>query len=115
MGSGASTQVSKSSLPVLTKVPSEVRIRKNMDARKKRSAGSAGGVAGIVAEAAISVNFHGNTPRGRRPGTAAHSGTKDNASCAGCECGRGCECGARGVAREGGGNQRRRERRGGER
>src|SRR6266852_1682698 len=107
MASGASTQVSKSSLPVLTKVPSEVRIRKNMDARKKRSAGSAGSFAGIVAEAAISVKSHGSTPRGRRPGMAAGGGTKDNASCSGCECGRGCECGARGFAREVGDSQRR--------
>src|SRR5713226_8513405 len=66
MASGASTQVSKSSLPVLTRVPSEVRIRKNMDARKKRSAGSAGSFAGSVAEAAISTKFHGNTPRCER-------------------------------------------------
>src|SRR6266446_4277738 len=64
--SGASTQVSKSSLPVLTKVPSEVKIRKNMDARKKRSAGSDGGFAGSAAEAAISVKFHGSTRRRAR-------------------------------------------------
>src|SRR5712672_2569965 len=51
MASGASTQVSRSSLPVLTKVPTEVRIRKNSDARKKRSAGSAGSLAGSGTEA----------------------------------------------------------------
>src|SRR5712671_5847183 len=51
MASGASTHVSRSSLPVLTKVPTEVRIRKKSDARKKRSAGSAGSLAGSVAEA----------------------------------------------------------------
>src|SRR5258707_15559829 len=51
MASGASTHVSRSSLPVLTKVPTEVRIRKNNDARKKRSAGSAGSLAGSGTEA----------------------------------------------------------------
>src|SRR5882672_1370010 len=51
MASGASTHVSRSSLPVLTKVPTEVRIRKKSDARKKRSAGSAGSLAGSGAEA----------------------------------------------------------------
>src|SRR4029077_577963 len=66
MASGTSTHVNKSSLPVLTKVPSEVKIRKNMDARKKRSAGSAGGFAGSAAEAAMSVKFHGSTRRHAR-------------------------------------------------
>src|SRR5258706_8978694 len=51
MASGASRHVSRSSLPVLTKVPTEVRIRKNSDARKKRSAGSAGSLAGSGTEA----------------------------------------------------------------
>src|SRR6267154_6027421 len=51
MASGASTHVSRSSLPVLTKVPTEVRIRKKSDARKKRSAGSAGSLAGSGTEA----------------------------------------------------------------
>src|SRR6266849_7138015 len=108
MASGASTQVSKSSLPVLTKVPSEVRIRKNIDARKKRSAGSAGSFAGSVAEAAISVKFHGSTPRRGRRETAAKGGTKDNASGACGECGRNYECGARGFACEVGDGERRR-------
>src|SRR6266850_4070849 len=51
MASGASRHVSRSSLPVLTSVPTEVRIRKNSDARKKRSAGSAGSLAGSGTEA----------------------------------------------------------------
>src|SRR6267154_4788567 len=51
MASGASRHVSRSSLPVLTKEPTEVRIRKNNDARKKRSAGSAGSLAGSGTEA----------------------------------------------------------------
>src|SRR6266436_5406493 len=50
MASGTSTQVGKSSLPVLTKVPSAVRIRKNMEAWKKRSAGSARGFAREVGD-----------------------------------------------------------------
>src|SRR6267378_4308361 len=107
MASGASTQVGKSSLPVLTKVPSAVRIRKNMDAWKKRSAGSAGSFAGSVAEAAMSMKFHGSTRRrgGRR--TAANGATKDNASRARGQRGRGRECGARGFACEVGDGQRR--------
>ncbi len=36
---------------MLTKVPTEVRIRKKSDARKKRSAGSAGSLAGSGTEA----------------------------------------------------------------
>src|SRR6266404_6693939 len=44
-------QVSRSSLPVLTSVPTEVRIRKKSDARKKSSAGSAGSLAGSGTEA----------------------------------------------------------------
>src|SRR5258707_14704793 len=91
MASGASTQVSKSSLPVLTKVPSEVRIRKKRDARKKRSAGSAGSFAGTVAEAAIGVKVHGSTPAAWTAGTAANGGTKDNASRVGGGGGWGCE------------------------
>ena len=51
MASGASRQVSRSSLPVLTSVPTEVRIRKKSDARKKRSAGSAGSFAESGTEA----------------------------------------------------------------
>src|SRR5258705_5625309 len=51
MASGASTHVSRSSLPVLTSVPTEVRIRKKSDARKKRSAGSAGSFAESGTEA----------------------------------------------------------------
>src|SRR6266403_2787278 len=51
MASGASTHVSRSSLPVLTKVPTDVRIRKNNDARKKRSAGRAGSFAESGTEA----------------------------------------------------------------
>src|SRR6266446_2210835 len=108
MASGASRQVGKSSLPVLTKVPSAVRIRKNMDAWKKRSAGSAGSFAGSVAEAAMSVKFHGSARRcgGRR--TAANGATKDNASRARGQRGRRRECGARGLACEVGDGQRRR-------
>jgi hypothetical protein len=41
----------------------EVRIRRKSEARKKRSAGSAGRFAGTVAEAAIDVKFHGSTGR----------------------------------------------------
>src|SRR5712675_2536209 len=51
MASGASRHVSRSSLPVLTSVPTEVRIKKKSDARKKRSAGSAGSFAGSGTEA----------------------------------------------------------------
>src|SRR6266403_4661436 len=51
MASGASRHVSRSSLPVLTSVPTEVRIKKKSDARKKRSAGSAGSLAGSGTEA----------------------------------------------------------------
>src|ERR1700730_11751767 len=105
MASGATTQVSRSSLPVLTKVPIAVRIRKKSDARKYRSAGSAGSFAGIVAEAAIGVKFHGSTRLGRGPRTAANGGTKDNALRAGGECG-GSECGTRGLAREVGDGER---------
>src|SRR5260370_40674310 len=106
MASGASTQVGKSSLPVLTKVPSAVRIRKNMDAWKKRSAGSAGSFAGSVAEAAMSVKLHGSTRRrgGRR--TAADGATKDKAARAPGRGGRGRGCGARGAGGEGGDGQR---------
>src|ERR1700746_2461704 len=79
MASGASRQVGKSSLPVLTKVPSAVRIRKNMEAWKKRSAGSAGSFAGSAAEAAMSVKFHGSTrrpARRERPGMAVQKITR---------------------------------------
>src|SRR5258706_11127441 len=51
MASGARTHVSRSNLPVLTSVPTEVRIKKKSDARKKRSAGSAGSLAGSGTEA----------------------------------------------------------------
>src|ERR1700676_4046670 len=61
--SGASTQASRSSLPVLTNVAMEVRIRKKREARKKRSAGRVGSFAGIVAVAAMSLKFHGSTRR----------------------------------------------------
>src|SRR5712671_7349480 len=56
MASGASTQVTRSSLPVLTSVATEVRIRKKSDARKKRSAGSAGSLAESGTEA-MTRNF----------------------------------------------------------
>src|ERR1700730_19309822 len=105
MASGATTEVSRSSLPVPIKVPSEVRIRKKSDARKNRSAGSAGSFAGTVAEAAISVKFHGSTRLGRGPRTAANGGTRDDALRAGGECG-GSECGTRGLAREIGDGER---------
>src|SRR5229473_3615884 len=49
-------QVSRSSLPVLTSVPTEVRIRKKSDARKKRSAGSAGSFA-VSGTEAMTRNF----------------------------------------------------------
>src|SRR5882762_1771613 len=51
MASGARTHVCRTNLPVLTKVPTEVRSRKNNDARKKRSAGSAGSFAESGTEA----------------------------------------------------------------
>src|ERR1700737_1520136 len=107
MASGATTQVSRSSLPVLTKVPIAVRIRKKSDARKKRSAGSAGSFAGIVAEAAIGVRFPRSPWRRGGPRTAANGGTKDNALRAGGECSGGSECGTRGLAREVGDGERR--------
>ena len=43
--------MTRSSLPVLTSVATEVRIRKKSDARKKRSAGSAGSLAESGTEA----------------------------------------------------------------
>src|SRR5713101_3357288 len=49
-------QVSRSSLPVLTKVATEVRIRKKSEARKKRSAGSAGSFA-VSGTEAMTRNF----------------------------------------------------------
>src|ERR1700704_2764597 len=99
MASGATAQVSRSSLPVLTKVPIAVRISKKSDARKNRSPGSVGSFAGIVAEAAINVKFHGSTRLHRGPRTAVNGGSKDNALRAGGECSGGSECGARGFAR----------------
>jgi hypothetical protein len=45
-------QVSQSSFPVLTSVTIEVRMSRDSEVRKKRSAGSAGAL-GVVTEAAM--------------------------------------------------------------
>src|SRR5258707_8127595 len=71
MASGPSTQVSRSSLPVLTKVPTEVRIRKKSDARKKRSAGSAGSFAESGTEAMTRKFMVAPAEANRRVGKAA--------------------------------------------
>ena len=91
--------VSRSSLPVLTKVPTEVRIRKNNDARKKRSAGSAGSFAESVAEAMTRKFMLAPVEVNSREGKSA-AVQKINASGARGKCGGRCECGARGFARE---------------
>src|SRR5260370_8740202 len=80
MANGAITLVRRSSLPVPTNVPMEGRIRRKSEARKKRSAGSAGSFAGTVAEAAIDVKFHGSTRRREPRRTAVKDGTKDKAA-----------------------------------
>src|SRR5260370_18378808 len=100
------TMVRRSSVPVPTNVPMEVRIRRKSEARKKRWAGSAGRFAGTVAEAGIDVKFHGS-PRRREPRrTAVKDGTKDNASGARGESYGSGECGAGGFAREVGDGER---------
>src|SRR5258706_11687744 len=71
MASGASPHVTRSSLPVLTSVATEVRIRKKSDARKKRSAGSAGSFAGTVAEAMMRNFMVASTDANSRQGKLA--------------------------------------------
>src|SRR6267378_2153219 len=71
MASGASRHVSRSSLPVLIKVPTEVRIRKNSDARKKRSAGSAGSFAESGTEAMTRKFMVAPAEANRREGKSA--------------------------------------------
>jgi hypothetical protein len=77
--------VNGSSLPVLTSVATEVRIRKKSEARKKRSAGSAGRFAGSVAEAAMGAKFHGSTQMASKAASYCYIRRKDNASRAGGE------------------------------
>src|SRR5260370_38353804 len=100
------TRGRRSSLPVATNGPMEVRIRRKSEARKKCSAGSAGSFAGTVAEAAIDVKFHGSTRRREPRRTAVKDGTKDNASGARGESYGSGECGAGGFAREVGDGER---------